>query len=173
MRALILLLGLIALPANAQLFVDVGASYSHVQSKIANRDDTVDRSDSGAHVGIGARRSVTDRSDLSVRLELDSIDSDLLLTVRAFDYRFNVSAKLALNAFVGAARLDLATPAYGYYFGGGVQWKDVMENWDLSLDLRFGDKVARDNLLPSDPQGGSPDNFHSISGLSVYLSYRF
>ena len=73
----------------------------------------------------------------------------------------------------GAARLDLATPAYGYYFGGGVQFKDLRPHWDLSVDLRYGDKIARDNLLSTDPQGGSPDNFYDLVGFSVYLSRRF
>ena len=89
----------------------------------------------------------------------------------------NVSARhaerLAFNVFIGAARLDLATPAYGYYYGGGFQFKELVSNWDLSIDLRIADEVARDNVLPSDPQGGNPDNFRDIFGVSVYLSRRF
>ena len=56
--------------------------------------------------------------------------------------RLYISNRFALSAFLGAARLDLATPAYGYYLGGGGQWKDFMSGWDLNLDLRLGDKVA-------------------------------
>lgn len=159
--------------AAAQPFFDVGIHSSDIDSRIANRDDTVNVSDAGLHLGIGARRVVSDRADISFRLELDSIDSNTLLAVRAFDYRRHLSERLALNMFVGAARLDLATPAYGWYLGFGVQWKALIRDWDLSLDARFGDKVARDNLLPSDPQGGSPDNFHDISGITLYLSRGF
>ena len=59
-----------------------------------------------------------------------------------------------MTAFFGAARLDLATPAYGYYLGTGVQVKELWPSWSLAIDLRYGDKIARDNVLPTDPQGG-------------------
>jgi len=173
MRALLLGLSLIALPASAELFVDVGITDADIDSRIAGRPDTVNRTESGLHLGVGARRSVGERSDLSVRLELDNLGSDLMLAVRALDYRYNVSEKFAVNAFLGVARLDLATPAYGFYVGAGVQWKEVLSGWDLSLDLRWAERVARDNLLPSDPTGPSPDNFHDVAGISVYLSRRF
>jgi hypothetical protein len=160
-------------PANAEIFFDVGANASRIEAKIANIDDTVDTSSGGLHVGIGARRKIGTSGDIGVRLELDSVDSDLFLAVRALDYRRHVSERLAVGFFLGAARLDLATPAYGYYLGAGVTFKEVLPRWDLGLDLRFGDEVARDNLLPTDPQGGSPDNFHDVTSLGLYLSYRF
>ena len=160
-------------PSLAEVFIDVGGNTSRIESDLSGRPDTITTSDSGLHFGVGARRSFGDRSDISVRLEIDDIDASTMIAVRAFDYRFNVSDKLALTAFFGAARLDLATPAFGYYFGGGVQWKDVLTGWDLALDARYGDKIARDNLLPSDPQGGRPDNFYDVTGFSLYLSRRF
>jgi hypothetical protein len=169
----IVAMALIEGTAHAEPFIDLGVASHKLESKIANRDDWIKETDSGVHIGIGARRKVADRSDLAVRVEIDSIASNTFLAVRAFDYRYHVSERLALTAFLGAARLSLATPAYGYYLGGGVQWKEIVSNWDLSLDFRIGDKVARDNLLPSDPQGGSPDNFHDVTGLSLYMSYRF
>ena len=110
---------------------------------------------------------------MSVRLELDDLSSDLLLAVRALDYRRHISERLAFNVFIGAARLDLETLAFGYYYGAGIQFKELVSNWDLSIDLRIADEVARDNLLPSDPQGGNPDNFRDIFGVSVYLTRRF
>ena len=173
MRTVIIAVSLMAAPASAEVFIDIGASVSEIDSKIANRSGTVSRTEAGAHLGLGARRSIGERSDLGVRVEVDTLGSDLLLAFRALDYRYHISNRFALSAFLGAARLDLATPAYGYYLGGGGQWKDVISGWDLSLDLRIGDKVARDNVLPTDPQGGSPDNFHDIYGVTVYMSYRF
>jgi len=173
MRTVIIAMSLIAAPASAEVFIDIGASVSQIDSKIANRSGTVSRTEAGAHLGLGARRSIGERSDLGVRVEVDTLGSDLLLAFRALDYRYHISNRFALSAFLGAARLDLATPAYGYYLGGGGQWKDVISGWDLSLDLRIGDKVARDNVLPTDPQGGSPDNFHDIYGISISMSYRF
>lgn len=159
--------------ASGELFIDAGAQSSRIEARIANVDGTVDSTESGAHLGIGVFRPIGDRNELGVRLELDSLGSDLLLAVRAVDWRYRLSERISVGAFLGAARVDLATPAYGYYFGGGIQFRDVMPRWDLGVDLRYGDKVARDNLLPTDPQGGSPDNFYDILGVSVYLSRRF
>jgi hypothetical protein len=160
-------------PAVADVFIDLGAQTSRVKARIANLEDTVDTTESGVHAGIGASRRVGERGEIGARLELDTLGSDLFLAVRALDYRYHVSTRFAVSGFLGAARLDLATPAYGWYLGGGLQFRDVVPNFDLNLDLRYADKVARDNLLPSDPQGGSPDNFYDVLGVSAYLSYRF
>ena len=166
---------LVILPSLAwgELFLEAGAQSSRIKARIANTEGTVDTTETGAHLGVGVFRTVGDRNELGVRLEVDNLGSDLLLAVRAVDWRYRVSERLSVGAFLGAARLDLATPAYGYYFGGGIQFRDVMPRWDLGLDLRYGDKIARDNLLPTDPQGGSPDNFYDLLGVSVYLSRRF
>ena len=160
-------------PAAADVFVDFGAQTSRVEARIANMEDTVETTESGVHLGIGASRRVGEQNEFGARLEVDTMGSDLFLAVRALDYRRHLSDRFSISGFLGAARLDLATPAYGYYLGGGLQLKEVTPNLDLNLDLRYGDKVARDNLLPTDPQGGSPDNFYDITGLSLYLSYRF
>ena len=173
MRAALLVLCLIARPAGAEAFLDIGVNASRIESRIANVDGTIETTETGLHLGIGASRRVGERGELSVRLELDNLGSELLLAVRALDYRRHLSDRLAFNVFAGAARLDLATPAFGYYFGAGIQLKELVSNWDLSIDLRIADEVARDNVLPSDPQGGRPDNFHDILGVSVYLTRRF
>ena len=169
----VVLAGLASVPAAADVFVDFGAETGRVKARIANMDDTVDTTESGVHLGFGASRRVSERSEVGARIELGSMGSDMFLAVRALDYRYHISDRYAVSAFLGAARLDLATPAYGYYFGTGVQLRDIRPRLDLNLDLRYGDKVARDNLLPGDPQGGSPDNFYDVLGISAYLSYRF
>lgn len=163
------------LPALAagELSVDIGAQVSRVEARIANMEGTTETTESGGHIGFGASRRIGEQNEFGARIEFDNLGSDLLIAVRAIDYRRRVSERLSFGAFFGAARLDLATPAYGYYFGGGVQFRDLMPKWDLNIDLRYGDKVARDNLLPTDPQGGSPDNFYDILGASLYLSRRF
>ena len=51
---------------------------------------TTDR-EVAAHVGIGARRRVTARQDLGVRIEYDDIGGHALLGVRALDYRYRVA----------------------------------------------------------------------------------
>jgi Capsule assembly protein Wzi len=162
-------------PAGADLFVAAGANMSEVQIRIG--DDSPKRTTSmqaGPHVELGARRAVSGRSDFGVRLELDRIEGDLLLGVRALDYRYRFDSPLAFTLFAGAARYDLATPAYGYYYGAGVQWRDIVRGFDLSLDLKYADKVARDKLLPSDPPATPrPDSFYDISSAVLSLSYRY
>ncbi len=173
MRAALLVLCLITRPVGAEAFFDIGVGSSRIESRNTDVSARPDRTETGLHLGVGASRRVGERGELSVRLELDDLGSDLLLAVRALDYRRHISERLAFNVFIGAARLDLETPAYGYYYGGGIQFKELVPNWDLSIDLRIADEVARDNLLPSDPQGGNPDNFRDIFGVSVYLTRRF
>jgi len=162
----------LAQQAAAEGFVDFGASTTNIEADIATLPDKIESDASGWHVGVGFRRELTQGS-IGARLELDDLDGDLLLSVRALDYRRHLTQRFALTAFAGAARLDLDTPAYGYYLGGGAQIKDLWPRWSLGIDLRIGDKLARDNVLPTDPQGGRPDNFYDLSGVSIYLSRSF
>ena len=156
----------------AEVFFDVGVSSTHVEADIATLPATITSTQSGLHLGAGVRRALQ-RGSIGARIELDDIDGDSLLAVRALDWERQLTERIAVGAFLGAARLNLATPAYGYYLGGGIRLRELLAGWDLGIDLRLGDKIARDNLLPSDPQGGRPDNFYDLSGISVYLSRRF
>jgi hypothetical protein len=161
--------------SGADLFVDLGANANQVRIDL---DDDLPRtttdSEAGMHLGIGARRQVSERQDLGVRVEYDDIGGHALIGVRALDYRYRFAGPLALTGFVGAARYDLATPAYGLYIGAGMQWRGVLRsNFDLSLDLRYASKVARDDLVDGDPVGGRPDSFYDIASAALYLSYRY
>lgn len=161
--------------AGADLFVDLGVNANQV--RIDFDDDlprTTTDSDVAMHLGIGARRQVSERQDLGVRIEYDDIDDHALVGVRALDYRYRFAGPLALTGFVGAARYDLATPAYGLYIGAGVQWRSILQSdFDVSLDLRYASKVARDDLVEGDPVGGRPDSFYDIASAALYLSWRF
>lgn len=174
MKAWILAAGFVAGPAAAEVFVDVGMHSAEVEARIPGLDDPLESSGSGLHLGFGARRDVGARGSVGVRIELDDVNSDWLIAVRAFDYAHRLTDRFAVTAFVGAARLDRAIPAYGYYGGGGVRFEDLMPSWDVALEFRYGDKLARDNLLPSDPpEARGLANFYDVTGLSLYLSYRF
>jgi hypothetical protein len=157
----------------AEVFVEAGLGASRIRSEVdVNVFDTQEAA--GAHVAVGARRAVSDSSDLGVRLELDDVDGSVLMSVRAIDYRFRFANPLALSVFVGASRYDLATPAYGLYFGAGLQWRDIWPGWDVGIDARQAKKVARDHLVPEDPQSPiRPDSFYTISGLSLVVTRRF
>ena len=175
----ILVAGLLAaLPACnvfAEAFVDFGIHSTQIEADIIGLPEKLTSTQSGVHLGAGLRRELS-RGSIGARVELDDIDGDLLLSVRAFDYQRYVSERFALTAFAGAARLDLATPAFGYYLGGGVQFRELWPSWTLAVDVRLGDKIARDSLLPSDPPAtteGRDDFFYDLRGVSVYLSRRF
>jgi hypothetical protein len=155
--------------AGAELFVDVGYNDSNVEADLGTTLEQTSTDASGLHLGLGLRRELKQGS-IGARLELDDLDGESLLAVRALDYRRHLSERFALTAFAGAARLDLDTPAYGYYLGGGVQLKDLWPRWSLGIDLRFGDKLARDNF---DPQAPRPDDFYDLTGVTIYLSRGF
>ena len=161
--------GAFARAAGAELFVDFGVNDTNIEADIAALPETVETDASGLHLGLGFRRELT-KGSIGARLELDDLDGESLLAVRAFDYRRHLSERFALTAFAGAARLEAETPAYGWYLGGGVQLKDLWPRWSLGVDLRIGDKLARDNF---DPQAPRPDDFYDLRGFSLYLSRGF
>ena len=47
----IIAVSLMAAPASAEVFIDIGGSVSQIDSKIANRSDTVSRTEAGVHFG--------------------------------------------------------------------------------------------------------------------------
>jgi hypothetical protein len=158
----------------AEVFVDGGVNAHKVKIDLT-RELPRTETDLGTatHFAVGARRSVSSRSDFGVRVEFDDVDGHMLTGFRALDYRYRFAGPLAVGLFLGAARYDLATPAYGLYGGVGAQWRNLFHGWDLGLDLRYASKVARDRLLPSDPVSERSDSFYDISSAAAYLSRRF
>jgi hypothetical protein len=162
------------------LFVDAGVAASEVTIRLGDGSPKQTTSmETTPHIGIGARRSISARVDLGVRAEIDRIDDNMLLSVRAVDFRYRFRNPLAVSAFLGAARYDLKTPAYGYYLGAGVQWRDIIRGFDLGLDWRYADKVARDRFVLTDVDTAPdqvdtrPDSFYDITSTTLSLSYRF
>jgi hypothetical protein len=128
----------------------------------------------GAHFGLGARRAVSETNDLGARIEFDQdVDGHALLGARALDYRHRYGKHFALSVFAGAARYDLATPAYGLYAGLGAQWRNILPKWDLGVDFRYAQNVARNHVLATDVQGVRPDSFYKIESGTLYLTRRF
>ncbi|HVP35257.1 MAG TPA: capsule assembly Wzi family protein [Steroidobacteraceae bacterium] len=161
----------------AEWFVDLGANANSVRTDINGQAPiTTTPVGFGGHFGLGARRAVSTHNDLGVRLELDEVDGHSLIGARAIDYRYRYDNGLALGLFAGVDRYDLATPAYSVYFGAGVQWRNFLRGlpgWDLGLDFRYAQNVARDRVLPSDVTGPRPESFYKISSGVLYLSRHF
>jgi hypothetical protein len=161
--------------SDAQLFIEVGASELRVRTDLTEEAPTVTGSfATEPHVALGARRAVAEHSDLGARVDFDQSEGHSLIGVRLIDYRYRLShSPLAVTGFLGAARYALATPAYGLYYGLGVQWRDILPHLDLSLEARYYDNIARDRLLPSDIHTTRPDSFYDIFGGVLSLSYHF
>jgi len=162
-------------PAGMEFHIDAGAVASNLTADITS--DTPRKSTGvgvGPHLTIGARRAASEHQDLGAALEADGIHGATLLAARIIDYRYRFDNPLALNVFIGAARYAALTPAYGFYYGAGLQWRNVLPKWDLGVDLRYASKVSRIRSLPSEPQGGyRPDAFYDIAYGTLYVSRRF
>jgi len=159
----------------AELFVDAGMNANKLRIDLEKGlPITTTNVAFGPHVAFGARRAVSDTNDLGVRLELDGdVNGRTLIGARAVDYRHRFTDHFALSAFAGVARYNLATPAYSVYAGAGAQWRNVLPKWDLGLDLRYAQNVARNHVLASDIQGVRPDSFYKIESGTLYLTRRF
>jgi hypothetical protein len=162
-------------PDGAEMFVDAGINVSRVNVDLTGVTPRVTEPIQPApELGFGARRAVSEHQDLGVRLEADDIHHRAFYNFRLLDYRYRFNNPLALSLFGGAARYNLDTPAYGFTFGTGAQWRNLFPGWDLGLDYMYGIKVARLRVLPTDVQSGTrPDSFYDIDRISLYLSRKF
>jgi hypothetical protein len=161
-------------PQGAEWFVDVGGNVNRVVTAMAPVPSQVSSPEVGAHLAIGGRRAVSDHNDFGARVEYDDrVDGHYLISFRALDWRYRFDNALAVGLFAGAARYSTITPATSLYAGLGVQWRDLFRHWDLDLDGRFGDNLARDHVLASDFHGTRPETFYRIQSLALYLSRHF
>jgi hypothetical protein len=164
-------------PDDVELFVDLGANRSEVTKLLAigTPPDPAARGN-GMHVGIGARRGLSKRGDIGMRLELDQVDGSALLSLRALDYQYRVTKRIALGAFGGFARYDYGLATNGYVWGAGVQFRDVLPKWDIGFDVRHYEKLNRDKTLPTDPVPSAethPRLYIDIDAMNFYISRRW
>lgn len=162
---------------DVELFVDVGVNRSKTLYLLAIgvQPDPAERGN-GMHLGIGARRSMSKRTDVGMRLELDQVDGNALLSLRALDFQYRVTNRIALGAFGGFARYDYGLPTNGWMWGAGVQFRDVLPKWDIGFDMRHYEKLNRDKSLPSDPVPSSeqhPRLYIDVDSMNFYVSRRW
>ena len=75
--------------------------------------------------------AVSEHSDLGARVELDEISGTACIGVRLIDYRYRFSESAGDRRVRSVPRAtDLATPAYGFYYGLGLQWRDLLPHVD-------------------------------------------
>jgi hypothetical protein len=165
-------------PDGDELYVSAGADYYRTQINLhlTAYPAYYTKSTAGPYIAFGARRQVSTHQDLGVAVEADDISGRNLVSVRMLDYRYRLNWPLAFNAFVGASRYALATPAYGVYTGAGLQWRNVLPGWDIGLDYRTVLYAQRERDLPTDPEPlgtAKPDSLTSIYSWTLYLSRKF
>ncbi len=162
-------------PEGAEVHFDVGAVGSSVVADITSNTPRVSSGVGvGPHLTFGARRAVSAHQDLGAALEADDVHGVSLFSARILDYRYRFDNPLALNVFLGAARYAALTPAYGFYYGAGLQWREIMRHWDVGIDFRYASKVDRLRTLPGEPQGGyRPDAYYDITLGTLYVSRKF
>ena len=111
----------------------------------------------GAHLGLGARRAVSEHSDLGARVEYDDLDGTQ--PARRAPHRLSLPIQ-RIRLRSGSSWAPRATPWQHRPTASttalGLQWRDVLPHVDVGIDLRYYDSVARDHLLPSDPQCDAP-----------------
>jgi hypothetical protein len=164
-----------ARPEGMEFHIDAGVVASSVVADItAITPRTSTGVGYGPHLTIGARRAASEHQDLGAALEADGVHGLSLLGARIVDYRYRFDNPMALNLFLGVARYAAPTPAYGPYLGAGLQWRNVLPNWDVGIDFRYAGQVNRARTLPSDPQGGYRDDaYYDITYGTLYVSRKF
>ena len=83
----------------AEIVVNVGAHGSHLEAEVATFP-RVTTTESGVHLGVGLRRELA-KGSIGARAEIDDVGGDLLLAVRALDYRRHLTERFAVTAFLG------------------------------------------------------------------------
>jgi hypothetical protein len=158
----------------AEVFIDAGANMNQVKIDLTDElPRTKTERQTAPHFAIGARREFSAHSDLGARIEYDEINGRSLIGARAVDYRYRFGNHLAIGGFLGAARYDLDTPAYGMYGGIGLQLRNLLPGWDIGAEAKYATKVARDHLLSTDPSSIRPDSFYDITTTTLFLTKRF
>ncbi|MFI4909681.1 MAG: capsule assembly Wzi family protein [Steroidobacterales bacterium] len=165
-------------PEGDELYVSAGANYyrTQINLNVPAFPRYYTKYTAGPHIALGARRRVSAHQDLGVALEADDISGRTLLSVRMLDYRYRTNWPLAFNVFVGGSRYAEATPAYGAYLGGGLQWRNALPGWDIGVDYRNVLYAQRLRDLPTDPQAPNdpkPDELTSINIWTLYISRKF
>jgi hypothetical protein len=162
-------------PEGMEFHIDAGLVASSVLADITSDTPRVSTGVGyGPHLTIGARRAASEHQDLGAALEADGVHGVSLFGARIIDYRYRFDNPLALNLFLGAARYAALTPAYGFYYGAGIQWRNVLPHWDVGIDLRYASKVDRVRSVPGEPQSGyRPDAYYDITYGALYVSRKF
>jgi hypothetical protein len=160
---------------STEIIADIGMTYYKIVSDLGiDKDSTKRSSGVNTHAGLGARRSVSEHSDLGARIEWDRLAGHDLISARMLDYRYRFGNHFAWSSFFGVGRYNYGAAAYGWYMGMGPQITNILSKWDLCIEGRYFKKMVRDKVLKSDPVTNSSRPYvFDAGGITVYMSRRF
>jgi hypothetical protein len=171
-----------ATPSGFERFVAVGASSGRLGLDLggfstANEAAPLQyRDELSPYLGVGLRRPISTYVDVGVQADFDNFDG-LMMGLRILDVRYRLGRHVAAGGFVGFARYSGPTPAQGYYYGFGLQWRNLWRHWDVSLEERYFDALQRDKVLPSDAAAyantNDPVEWYMMQATSLSLSHDF
>lgn len=181
MRFLLTAAWLMTLPlaaAEVEWHADLGISFNQLDAELDQRpDSSLTRSDSysSPHLGLGFYRVSSPGSAhwLGMRGEYDNLGGDPLLGLRVIDYQYRLSDRFTLDAFAGGAMFRDGESAYGWLFGIGTTYRDLLPNVDIALALRRGEGLNRDNSVTTDNSNENRDLFYDINSVVLMASWRF
>lgn len=162
-------------PDGIEFYVNVGATNSRVFQILSEPESNAwTPRGTGYHFGAGVWRQISAKGDLGVGFELDDVDDHLMVSLRALDYRYRLTSRIAVNGFLGVGRYHWGAPAHGWYMGADVQWRNVLPRWDVGVSGRYYDKLSRNRVLPGDPSlvSDRPRMHFDIEAVTLYFSRR-
>lgn len=111
---------------------------------------------------------------LGLVVHYSEADDIALWSIRPLDYKYLIVSDFNLKLFFGVSRYDRETPAHGYYLGTGVEWTGWREDIGFNVEAAYGDKIARDRVLSTDPVREKADDiFYDVYSLNTYISFYF
>jgi hypothetical protein len=119
---------------------------------------------------------VLTHTDIGVRAELDDLHGGLMVGLRFIDVRYRLGHHLAVGGFGGFSRYSGPTPAQGYSYGFGLQWRSLWKGWDLSVDERYFQALQRDKVLLSDRgafANGDPVEWYTGQATTLSIAHAF
>jgi opacity protein-like surface antigen len=149
---------------------------SRVNESITSHRPPYSSVKTGEYFAIAVHKTVSSLSSIGSRIDIQTFNDHTLLSVRAIDYQLALSESFKANIYLGAARYQFRTPAYGYSAGLGLLYHpSSWGNWGLQLEARYFDALARDKLTEEDSSSlnSTPDSFYSFQSLSFGVNYYF
>jgi hypothetical protein len=169
----------ILLSANAfsvERYLSFGAQ-SHSVSYDLDNGEIVFENESGNDysVGVGVHNQFgrTQRHFVGFGLDIQNVLDDRMFGLRALDYQYQVSQKLKIGAFIGAATVDTGASQNGYYTGANLTWQNLLPRVDIVLEFRRADGLARDTLPSDELDITRPDIFMDVDFTAMMLRWRF